>query len=699
MNKQKHLLLSFFEPNNHVGTFSLIIVYFPKSSQKNYTFNLIKWNPETTVKNGVEPKNHTSRKNFNHFIMKNFILIFVLFITGLTTNNLNAQGSWFSQTNPTSDSGESMQFVSATEGWISLQSNALLHTTNGGINWQVVIPNATDVTAGMDAPGSRLSFINTTTGWVFKTLGSNDSPQGAVLYKTSNGGSTWERTLFSSTPGDAAIQVQFVNATNGWILIYNMNTGNVIYKKTSDGGSTWTPTAGGGIFYYVNAAIGYSFSAGPNMIPPYTIYKTTDGGTYWLPQYVDNTAGEINDIRFTDENNGWAVGNNGKLFKTTDGGANWIPSIYNSNYKNNKVFFINNNNNNIGWIGTTQENNNSKMLSTTNGGMSWTEQTLPFNYKVYSMSFWDANNGWAAADYGGLARYMYDPLNTYKNSTLIGPWFIYNSNPIDPYNDNLNYMIFNGAGSIVGFNGFPAPASGNYNVNPDGTFNGNLIIGAQLYPISGLLTSQNQASAYLMGNWTMTKLANSGVLKDKITGTLTSPNCGTKNVVINIDNSGTIVSATGLVPPVAGNVFEDQGVFLGHITTGELGTPWHEFSIMGTYSNDNLVGKISLDGNDCNISTSLSMVRSSGLGINDNLLKKSISIYPNPNNGKFNIDSKDVNPKIQIEIYNVWGQKINTEINLKQTTNIIDLRSYSKGVYFIKINDGENSYTEKMVIE
>ena len=57
--------------------------------------------------------------------MKNFTLIMVLIFFGLSNVTGLAQGSWSLQINPTSNAGESMQFVSADEGWIGLNSNQL----------------------------------------------------------------------------------------------------------------------------------------------------------------------------------------------------------------------------------------------------------------------------------------------------------------------------------------------------------------------------------------------------------------------------------------------------------------------------------------------------------------------------------------------------------------------------------------------
>ena len=225
--------------------------------------------------------------------MKKVVFFLVMIILGLSSA-VSGQGTWTLQTNPTAAADESMQFVSATEGWMSMDSNQLLHTTDAGATWNVVTPSATDVTWGMNAPGSRISFISPTTGWAVKTFGPNDTAaNGAVLYKTTNGGSTWTRTVLSNTAGIAAIQVQFVDASNGWVLLFNMNTGTPAFFKTTDGGTTWVPTNGGGIFFYLSTATGYAFSAGVDMPPPYTISKTTDGGATWTNQYTDNTPGNF----------------------------------------------------------------------------------------------------------------------------------------------------------------------------------------------------------------------------------------------------------------------------------------------------------------------------------------------------------------------------------------------------------------------
>jgi hypothetical protein len=94
----------------------------------------------------------------------------------------------------------------------------------------------------------------------------------------------------------------------------------------------------------------------------------------------------------------------------------------------------------------------------------------------------------------------------------------------------------------------------------------------------------------------------------------------------------------------------------------------------------------------------LNLSRENNLGINTNV-SSSFNIYPNLNNGKFCIDLKEPKSKMQVDIYNVWGQKIyESSTLLPLPTNEIDFSTQPKGVYFVKINDGEKSQTEKIVI-
>jgi hypothetical protein len=81
-------------------------------------------------------------------------------------------------------------------------------------------------------------------------------------------------------------------------------------------------------------------------------------------------------------------------------------------------------------------------------------------------------------------------------------------------------------------------------------------------------------------------------------------------------------------------------------------------------------------------------------GINGiNPLFAEVKIYPNPTNGLFTIDLP-VNAKI--EIVNAIGQSISNE-NKLFGKHIIDLSSYSNGLYLIKISTGQEKAVHRIV--
>ena len=79
-----------------------------------------------------------------------------------------------------------------------------------------------------------------------------------------------------------------------------------------------------------------------------------------------------------------------------------------------------------------------------------------------------------------------------------------------------------------------------------------------------------------------------------------------------------------------------------------------------------------------------------GVELNEkNEINKARNIYPNPTTGGFHLSGKYFT-----EVYNDLGVVI-----LMQTTNEIDLSNYPKGIYFVKVTDGEKTYTSKIVVE
>ena len=176
--------------------------------------------------------------------MKKLLFVFGMLLLGLTSSLLNAQTGWMQQTNPLGDGDTSMvgniQFVSSTEGWISAIGGSLLHTTDAGSNWSVVTPFPNDTVWSFSDPDFNMSFINPSTGWIMKSLGSGfDDAHGAVVYKTTDSGSVWEKIIIAQNPGNIGAQIQFVDENNGYASFFNMQTENGYLSKTTDGSTNW----------------------------------------------------------------------------------------------------------------------------------------------------------------------------------------------------------------------------------------------------------------------------------------------------------------------------------------------------------------------------------------------------------------------------------------------------------------------------
>jgi len=75
------------------------------------------------------------------------------------------------------------------------------------------------------------------------------------------------------------------------------------------------------------------------------------------------------------------------------------------------------------------------------------------------------------------------------------------------------------------------------------------------------------------------------------------------------------------------------------------------------------------------------------------------NIYPNPGNGKFNIEiANRSSHTINLEIYNLLGERILEKTDLSKVNYYeINITDYPKGIYLVKINDGENVYTERII--
>ncbi len=348
--------------------------------------------------------------------MKKLFFIEAILFLILSFTIIESQTVWTLQNNPLPNGTllGKVQFVTAAEGWISAANGKLLHTTDSGTNWNIVTPFPNDKVTSAADPSLNMWWINQKQGWKLNWIGTgfNDA-QGAVMHKTTDGGITWTKKVITNALGDIGLQVQFVDANNGWISIYNFRSRTGSILSTKDGGDNWTsisnmPATDEVSFFYFADTKNCWITSINDKPPLFQISKSTNGGTDWTVQYTDktpnaDTSSSSGAMQFIDQNNGWVVGPNGRILRTTNGGTAW-ESFSNAgitNYANSKcLFFLNSS---TGWIGTNINSSPALptqryILQTNNSGSSWSKQVPPLTGAVFSIYFTDAKNGWFTGD-------------------------------------------------------------------------------------------------------------------------------------------------------------------------------------------------------------------------------------------------------------------------------------------------------------
>jgi photosystem II stability/assembly factor-like uncharacterized protein len=282
-----------------------------------------------------------------------------------TSNFLDAQHGWIlaaDAKNPlagtlyrTSDGGANwssfsvpfgsgdLHFLDASKGWImeglgaaaGSMAVAIYQTTDGGATWTKSFAN--DPNSQQNEPGilpfgglkDGLTPLDMQTAFIG---GVTYTPGIIYLYKTSDGGRTWNQISIQVPVGYEQAQFEtvgptFVSAKDAYLPVHASSQFGVMLAVyvSHDGGSTWvlTPTLipQGGSMNFVSPTDGFVWNST-------AFYVTHDGAQTWKTvtpdvAFGDNFAG----MDFTSPSTGYVITNDitgtSKLYKTTNGGVNW----------------------------------------------------------------------------------------------------------------------------------------------------------------------------------------------------------------------------------------------------------------------------------------------------------------------------------------------------------------------------------------
>lgn len=281
---------------------------------------------------------------------------------------------------------DGVDFLSATEGWVTGASGVILHTSDAGKTWT---PLSTGTTHWIHS----VHFVDANRGWA---VGNN-----GLILSTTDGGKSWS-TQNAGIPFDL-YSVTFLDKDNGWASGF---AGTLLH--TTDGGETWSKVSTDTAQWimkvtFLKGDASHGWAVGQDGL----ILTTTDGGATWKKQN-NPVRKDLYGVNFIDASNGWVVGTHGIIEYTANGGQSWViqngpgrpplnwgvAGMERESNDLHSVVFVNKN---VGYVTGVL----GIFLKTTDGGNTWTRIKSGTNLDLYGLTFPDNSHGWAVG-VGGM---------------------------------------------------------------------------------------------------------------------------------------------------------------------------------------------------------------------------------------------------------------------------------------------------------
>ena len=354
------------------------------------------------------------------------LLITIIFI--VLTKSAFTQDGWNNVT-PAGNIPRLLSVYSIDENnvWVTGVDGTMLHTTDGGSNWESIQSN---ITVGL----GKVQFINPDTGWVASSK---------YIYRTTDGGESWVEQLYLPSSDEVLYDIEFIVGLPGE-PVWGFATGGLqMTWRTDDSGETWElirGACGDGNFNscsFVNKNNGW-FVGAPSATFPATIMYTTDGGNTFLEQINPVSEPLLKDVYFANDQRGLAVGVYGQTLYTSDGGSNWEERP-NGGSTWLEVFLTENGQ---AWSAGFS----GKIAHSTDWGYTWQMQESGVNDLVWGIHFINDNEGWAVGQEANNTGFILHTTNggvTDVNETSIATQFELYQNYPNPFNPTttIRYQI------------------------------------------------------------------------------------------------------------------------------------------------------------------------------------------------------------------------------------------------------------------
>ena len=372
----------------------------------------------------------------------------------------------------------------------------------------------------------------------------------------------------------------------------------------------------------------------------------------WTEQYFDNSKW-FNTIYFTDPDTGYAGNWNGEIYKTIDGGTTWL--FQHSEFSGFKglSFWTPDSGIAVGF--------NGYILTTTDGGLTWNTNTSATTANLYDIDCPSNDTCFISGD--SIVKKSVDGGLTWQT--------VYSSSTFSCVGiDFVNTQI----GYVAGNNGIKKTINGGntWSLVNDTSCNG--------------ISCFDESICYTLSQ------------KDSLLCVRKTIDGGTNwtTVYSNYFSGYTIFEDIQTLTPNVVMVACSTMFALTVLKTIDGGNTWYM-----QIQNSDSVGLTAIymlnenEGWVCGLHGIYHTINGGEYvsnNVNSSLYNNVVEIFPNPTNGKINIKAENIK---LVEISNELGETI---INYNGV-NEINLKSFSKGVYFIKVQTDKVVQVKKIILE
>ncbi len=331
-----------------------------------------------------------------------------------------------------------LKMMDQKAGWaigqyVSLNTDDILITADGGLSWKAVTPNEPNRSGKI----ATAFFLDMQHAWVsFGAPAGGNLAEKFTIWYTTDGGAHWLGNPFSITrvnPLKFNInQIFFLDTKHGWVkgdAGSGSTAGAVVILNTVDGGASWESVSDpqrknldqacpkNGLWFrdVLHGLIGDQCGGG---LAGLYLFRTDDGGNTWSNLDLPDPSGattffnhqeyfcSLDTPKFFDAQHGTVVvscsdSNKSKtgrwVYRTQNGGGSWTSSPMPRPFGG--YFFLDFDH---GWyLGQTGLKNFSGVIvyQTSDGGKNWKEASS--TQWGGNMDYVDARNGWVVIQSGG----------------------------------------------------------------------------------------------------------------------------------------------------------------------------------------------------------------------------------------------------------------------------------------------------------